>query len=238
MENNINKALLAAQKEFTAVVFDSKNPHFKSKFASLKAMIEATKPALQKHGFIVVQPWKTTEDGNILLITRLMHENGPSMDSECVIVRGNKTDQQLGSSLTYMRRYQYASLLNLVAEEEDDGEANEDRNKKQASEDQATAVGNKPAPQPWKPAPAKQPSAPTSGNMPVKGNKLGELKMILIEEDMPIERLEEYLAHRTKTSGYTIDKTLEAIFSEPQILNKFFDLYSTWLNEKGYAEAQ
>lgn len=236
---DIYKHLLAAQKEFTPVVFDSFNPHFKSNFASLKSMLDSTKPALTKHGISPTQPWDTTPEGNILLTTRLTHEGGSFIESKCLILRGNKTDQQLGSSIAYMRRYQYGSMLCLVAEQEDDGEINEDRPpKKQAPEGQATVVGGKPATQPWKPAPTKQPSAPNSAPTSTKGNKLGELKMILMQEDMPIERLEEYLAHRCKTSGYTVDKTLEAIFSEPQILNKFFDLYSKWLNEQGFEEAQ
>lgn len=224
----IYKHLLAAQKDFTAVVFDSKNPHFKSKFASLKAMIEATRPALQKNGFIVLMPWKSTAEGDILLTIRLMHESG-SVDSECLIVRGNKTDQQLGSSITYMRRYQYASLLNLVAEEEeDDGEANEERNaaSQKTASAQSPVLGTKT--KDWKPA-EKAPQTPEMPKKAVPKDNVGKLKYLLLEKDKSILRLEEYLMNRSKKSGYSVEETAAAVLQSPDITNKFCEMYSDWI---------
>lgn len=123
-KSNIYAALAKAQSEFSPVVFDKVNPHFKSKFGSIAAINKATLGALTKNGLSITQPTKLHTDG-IILLTRLGHESGEIIESEILIKTGSKTDQQIGASLSYMRRYCHSAIINVVAEEEDDGE--EDR---------------------------------------------------------------------------------------------------------------
>ena len=48
-------ALVKAQSQMSHAAFDQTNPHFKSKFASLKSVIDAVKPALNANGIAYVQ---------------------------------------------------------------------------------------------------------------------------------------------------------------------------------------
>ena len=69
-------ALIAARAEFPAVKKDGYNPHFKSKFASLKAVREATEPILGKHGLTITQFPSQTYEGKPALTTWLAHSSG------------------------------------------------------------------------------------------------------------------------------------------------------------------
>jgi hypothetical protein len=68
------------------------------------------------------------ETGDMLLLTRLAHSSGEFIESEYLITRQDKNDQEIGKSITYGRRYSYGSILSLSAsEDDDDGEANKNR---------------------------------------------------------------------------------------------------------------
>src|SRR5271170_8441208 len=53
--NEIAAALAAAQSKFDKVVKDTDNPFFKSKYATLAAIIEATRKGLTENGIATVQ---------------------------------------------------------------------------------------------------------------------------------------------------------------------------------------
>lgn len=132
MENQVKKnqlyaALAKAQGEFETVVFDKFNPHYKNKYASIAAIRKAIEPALCKYGISMIQPWEMRDNGDIVLYTKLLHESGEEISSSCLIAKGNKSDQLMGASVTYMKRYQMSSLLGIFAEEDDDGELSEGR---------------------------------------------------------------------------------------------------------------
>lgn len=125
MENSkLYTALAKAQLEFEPVHFDSSNPHFRNRYASLAAIRKATQPALSKHGFSINQAFIEHPEGSIM-VTTLAHESGDKIESKFLIKIGNDTMQQIGSKFSYIRRYSLCALLNVSGEEEDDGE--EDR---------------------------------------------------------------------------------------------------------------
>lgn len=139
MENNkLYEALAKAQGEFELVAFDKTNPHFKSKFASLASIRKSIQPALSKYGIALLQPWKDLPNGDIVISTILAHSSGDKIESSCLLVRGQKSDQLFGASVTYMRRYQISSLLGISAEEDDDGE--EDRKVHEAKKKEPAKV--------------------------------------------------------------------------------------------------
>ena len=123
-ERNVNDfdllaaALAAAQGEFTNPTKDRVNPHFKNRYATLDSMQTATRPILARHGLSIVQLPTLAP----ALITRLMHSSGQYIESETPIA-ANLKPQEYGSALTYMRRYSYAAMLNITADEDDDAEA-------------------------------------------------------------------------------------------------------------------
>lgn len=119
-ENPLYGALAKAQAEFGPIEKDRINPHFKNHYATMASLISATRPALAKHGLAVVQTFGQV-DGGLVLTTVLMHESGVNIASVVPLLALNKGPQPFGSEVTYMRRYSYAALLNIVADEDDDG---------------------------------------------------------------------------------------------------------------------
>lgn len=114
-------ALVKAQSEITAISKDGKNPHFKSKYATLDNIIDETRPVLAKHGLAILQ--MPGGDGeNVIMRTLLMHESGEWLETEPLVMRPVKNDPQgIGSCITYARRYSYSALLSISTDEDDDG---------------------------------------------------------------------------------------------------------------------
>lgn len=118
---NIAKAILKAQKEMGNAVKDSKNPFFKSKYADLNSVREASIPVLNNAGVSVLQP-TVMVDGRSFVRTTLLHESGESITSDTEIVCAKQNDPQaLGSAISYARRYGLQSLL-CIGAVDDDGE--------------------------------------------------------------------------------------------------------------------
>jgi len=122
----LGDALSKAQGEFRAVKFDSTNPFLKNHFASLGALIDHTRPILAKYGLSVSQ--LTFGEGGVAGVeTILLHASGEylanSMSMQVGEEKGKSTAQVAGSIITYLRRYSYASLLGLYADEDGDGNA-------------------------------------------------------------------------------------------------------------------
>lgn len=117
-----NAAFVKAQSEFEPVAFDKENPHFKNKYASLGAVLKATLPALNRNGIALVAQTEISE-GEIWLVTRLVNGGIAFARAEWPIGKVGTHPQQLGSALTYARRYTLQSLLGVAAEDDDDGNA-------------------------------------------------------------------------------------------------------------------
>lgn len=112
-QSKIASALLAAQREIEGVSKDSTNPHFKSKFADLTSVIEATVPILNKHGIVVIQLPTPSETGSLALTTLLLHESGESISGTAVVPLAKNDPQAYGSAMTYARRYSLGSAVSL-----------------------------------------------------------------------------------------------------------------------------
>jgi hypothetical protein len=118
-------ALAKAQATMGAALKDSTNPFFKSNYANLEAVVGISRGPLTDNGLCVTQPPVMGEVGEILL-TVLGHASGQWISSE-IVLKPTKTDpQSLGSYITYMRRYAYASIVGVVTAD-DDGESAMDR---------------------------------------------------------------------------------------------------------------
>lgn len=119
-------ALVKAQKKMGAALKDSKNPFFKSKYADLNAIIDASIPALNDEGIAVLQSpgIEYTTTGSVSVInTVLLHESGEFISGQSKVVAAKQNDPQAeGSATTYARRYGLQAMVTLKAED-DDGEA-------------------------------------------------------------------------------------------------------------------
>lgn len=127
MTPEIAAALVAAQGEMPAALFDATNPFLKNRYATLGSLIQTAKPVLAKHGLAVIQtPYLT--DGRVGVHTILVHKSGATIDLGRIDLplgeeRGKSVAQVMGSIITYIRRYQFAPALRMYAEEDDDGNA-------------------------------------------------------------------------------------------------------------------
>lgn len=85
------------------------------KYADLSACMAAAAPLLSKNGLAVTQLITDRK-----LITLLAHKSGQWFKSEIGI--GNATKyQELGSAITYLKRYSYCAILGIVGDDDDDG---------------------------------------------------------------------------------------------------------------------
>jgi len=132
-ENEMNKspsitklaeALAKAQAEMPVVKFNAQNPFLKNKYADLGAVIATSRAVLARHGLSISQ-FPTSEGDKIGITTVLMHSGGEWMESNISIVptdaKGLSYAQASGVVISYLRRYAWASVLGLYADEDTDG---------------------------------------------------------------------------------------------------------------------
>lgn len=115
-------AFVRAQSEFEPVTFDRENPHYKSRYASLTAILRATLPALNRNKIALTSRTRVVGEW-IFVRTCLVYDGVPFVTSAWPVGKLSTPPQQLGSALTYARRYSIQSILGVAAEEDDDGNA-------------------------------------------------------------------------------------------------------------------
>lgn len=118
--DSLSAALCKAQAAMKAAVYNKTNPHFKNRYADLASVIDATRKPLADNGLSTTQ---TTEirEGGFVLVTTLRHTSGQWVASEYPLPAGAKP-QELGSALTYARRYSLSAITCIAADEDDDAE--------------------------------------------------------------------------------------------------------------------
>lgn len=127
MSENINelaKALSAAQGELSNAKCDTKAHGYN--YAKLVQYIEIAKPVLPKHGLSVSQLVDSDANGRVIVSTMLLHSSGQYLKSSAAVPdavlmggAGKNPIQVAGSQITYMRRYQYAAILGMTDNAED-----------------------------------------------------------------------------------------------------------------------
>lgn len=118
---NIAAALAAAQAQMGKALKSANNPHFKSKYADLSSVVDATMPALNANGIAVIQPMQESETGRVVM-TKFIHTSGEVLECAIPLIVAKNDMQGLGSAITYARRYGLMSLAG-IAPEDDDGNA-------------------------------------------------------------------------------------------------------------------
>jgi pyruvate/2-oxoglutarate dehydrogenase complex dihydrolipoamide acyltransferase (E2) component len=160
-------ALVKAAMEMANPQADSKNAAFKRdgeayRYASLNAVLEVVKPTLAKHGLALFQPVSTDKErGFIEVQTMFMHTSGGQVTfpTYSTPMTAAMTQQAIGGSISYMRRYALQSALGLAA---DDNDAEDDRIARQAQ-------ARTPVPAPSKPAsPAEPATARRADHVPAE----------------------------------------------------------------------
>lgn len=140
------QALCAAVPDISNPRKDSKNPHYRSTYASLEAVLDAVTIPLQRHGLILTQTLRSSA-GAVELVTTLWHaESGQHIESAVPLNPAKADPQGVAAATTYYRRLAIKTLLGL-AEVDDDGN--------EASAPPARAKAEHAAPAAPAPAPSK-----------------------------------------------------------------------------------
>ena len=147
--NIIVEALSKFQSEANAAVKSSKNPFFKSTYASLEDVIAAANEGT-KYGLAFTQCVDFEKDvleGSVVptmyVRTTLMHKDCAAVITSRypVVPKNNKYDdsQALGSAITYAKRYSLQAIYGLPSED-DDGNANTHNEKVNADQKRKMTV--------------------------------------------------------------------------------------------------
>lgn len=119
--DKIFPALIKAQSEFKAVVLDSVNPHYRSKYASFDSVWSSVKDALKANGLAVLLPLGKAEIG-ITVTPRVIHTSGQWLEGDASVFPVSKNDPQgVASATTYAKRIALTALLALAGDTDDDG---------------------------------------------------------------------------------------------------------------------
>lgn len=123
--NQAKKAYVAAMANFRAKcpMLDKDQQGHNSKFAGLATSIETIKGLMKNNG--LSHNWKTAQDGNQVSVTCCVTHIGGH--SECTTLTagpdtsGSKNAvQAIGSTVKYLQRYTFESILGLASKEMDD----------------------------------------------------------------------------------------------------------------------
>ncbi len=115
------KALIKAQGEMGKAIKGSTNPYFRSRYADLETVVNATMAAFHANGFAVLQLNDKDSEGHYVE-TKLLHATGTEFSSKVYLVMDKNDMQGLGSAITYARRYGLLGMAG-IAPEDDDGNA-------------------------------------------------------------------------------------------------------------------
>ena len=89
------------------------------KYSTLDAIIEHIKPLMAEHGLWFSQSVKPADGGATYVTTTIYHDEEEIVGAAYPLP-ANLNPQQLGSWITYLKRYQLASLVGLATEDDDD----------------------------------------------------------------------------------------------------------------------
>lgn len=129
MSKAIIEALAKVLPELESAKKNAANPHLKSKYANLSAVMAAVEPA-KEHGLWYRQVPHDRADG-ACIETIYIHKDGEEMSAGMTFVKADKqTSQGFGSAMTYARRYSLQCAFGLDAEDDDGHAASQTRQAK------------------------------------------------------------------------------------------------------------
>jgi hypothetical protein len=186
-------------KNHTATVKSDKGSYSYT-YAGLADVSEAAMPLLAKHGL----SFSTLPSGQTL-VGMLLHESGESLTASLPI--NGATPQQIGSSLTYMRRYLLGCMTGVVTDDDDDGQQAQ-----QAATRRKPAQRQQAAPPPEPERPSNEISAAQLAKIGALMNELGikgrdeALGYVASKVGRPVESRNDL----SKSEAHTLIESLEA----------------------------
>ena len=126
---NVAAKILQVQNELPSVTKDAKNPFFKSKYSSLNQYLEVLVPMFNKANLVVTQ----LVDGNFLSTMVICPDSGEFIVSsypinptiteisktDGKIITRSMTPQEMGSQISYAKRYSLSSIFLVISDDDD-----------------------------------------------------------------------------------------------------------------------
>jgi len=118
-KDNIGTRLKCVKEGLGTLTKSSKNPFFKSNYADLNAHLSAVEPILVANNFILTQPVMIINNRNVVVsrVTDAL-DNEVVLESVMQLPELEKM-QDMGSAITYARRYTLGSLFAMQAKDDD-----------------------------------------------------------------------------------------------------------------------
>lgn len=223
--NELAEALSKAQGMIEGATKDSTNPFHKSKYADLHSVLACAKEPLAQNGLSVVQPTQII-NGQLCLITILMHKSGQWIKGIVPIITDKTDPQTVGKAFTYYRRYAYSSLLNISQYDDDAEEAMQRELKNAKVEPKKESQSTTPASQ--LPVPETTPVEP-------KKYALKDIKeRILAEKHIvaDIGSLSAFIAVKAKEVDKAVDTIIQAAMKSPQNFEGFYGAFQRFASQK------
>lgn len=197
--DKLEAALKAARKAFGPIKRDKNNPFFNSKYADLAGIKDATDQILENNGLVLlVGPYSAPEGVGVEY--RLSHtESGQYQEGAFALP--TKQDAQAGTGgVTYARRTMRSTVLDLITEEDDDG------NRAAGRERQPRKQKDSPQPKQQPRTTVREESAP-------------------VVDSSPLPTQEEFQAYRDRGRTFANNLKLWGMKGDPlQKMSKYFIL--------------
>lgn len=212
---------------------EAKGSKFSYRYADLGTVLDLVKKPLADHGLALSQLVEG-DDGKISVETLLIHDSGEFISSRIttpVASQGGRMNamQEVGSTITYLRRYGAVALLGLAVDDDDDGH-NSGASSRQSSHN-GNGNGTRPS--------SGTGSGPGGDKDVERANKLAGFEPILTSDllddeargkakaqiaQTPTEKLDELLAaYRKKLSKLKTERESSVDSTTEQAVADVFD---------------
>ena len=99
----------------------TKTGSYSYQYADLSDMWDAIREPLRKNGLAVLQPLTHAAATNMAIKTIIVHESGQSLSETFEFTVAGRSPQEIGSLVTYMKRYALSAALGISTDDDDDG---------------------------------------------------------------------------------------------------------------------
>lgn len=90
-------------------------------YADLAQCHRSAAKAMAENGLVVVQTCTNNTDGEIILMTQMLHSSGEWLASYMPVKASLASPQQVAAAITYARRTSYCAMVGLAADDDDGG---------------------------------------------------------------------------------------------------------------------
>lgn len=118
-------ALVAFQADVPTIPKNrtAKMGSYSYRYADLTDMWDAIREPLHKNGLAVTQPLTAAAPNHMALKTTIWHSSGQTVSDVFEFPVAGKSPQEIGSLVTYMKRYALGAALGISTDDDDDGNA-------------------------------------------------------------------------------------------------------------------